>query len=285
MVTGSATFTADISLPGMLHARMLLSPHAHAKILTIDVEQGQAVARGQGDPHRRRPALPRRALYGGQADPRRRQGALLRRAGGGRGGDQRGGGRGGDRPHQGGLRSAAAGARRARGHEARLAPGARVPAHLRMRQGRVLPDRAHQCRQSLQAPQGRRRGGLQAERQGNREHLLRAAGPARAAGDPRDARPLEAQRRHRDLDLGPVALRGAEPPERRHRHSARAHQGGRAARGRRLRRQGGHTSGAAGGDALQGTPATGRSSWSPPAPRSSSPCPAGRAFTRGSRPG
>jgi CO/xanthine dehydrogenase Mo-binding subunit len=43
MVTGSATFTADIALPGMLHARMLLSPHAHAKILDIDVEQARQV--------------------------------------------------------------------------------------------------------------------------------------------------------------------------------------------------------------------------------------------------
>jgi CO/xanthine dehydrogenase Mo-binding subunit len=43
MVTGSATFAADISLPGMLHARMLLSPHAHAKIVSIDVEKARRV--------------------------------------------------------------------------------------------------------------------------------------------------------------------------------------------------------------------------------------------------
>ena len=37
--TGSATYTDDMTLPGMLHARMLLSPHAHAKILKIDVSR------------------------------------------------------------------------------------------------------------------------------------------------------------------------------------------------------------------------------------------------------
>ena len=58
MVTGSATFTADIALPGMLHARMLLSPHAHAKILDIDVEQARqlpgvkAVLTGKDLPYR-----------------------------------------------------------------------------------------------------------------------------------------------------------------------------------------------------------------------------------------
>jgi xanthine dehydrogenase YagR molybdenum-binding subunit len=35
-VTGAAQFTVDIKLPGMLHARMLRSPHAHARIVAID---------------------------------------------------------------------------------------------------------------------------------------------------------------------------------------------------------------------------------------------------------
>ncbi|HVP56807.1 MAG TPA: molybdopterin cofactor-binding domain-containing protein, partial [bacterium] len=42
-VTGSATFTADMKLPGMLYARMLLSPHAHAKIVSIDTTQAAAL--------------------------------------------------------------------------------------------------------------------------------------------------------------------------------------------------------------------------------------------------
>ena len=37
-VTGKAKYTHDISLPGMLHARILRSPHAHAKINNIDHE-------------------------------------------------------------------------------------------------------------------------------------------------------------------------------------------------------------------------------------------------------
>ena len=36
-VTGAAKYTADINLPGMLFARMLTSPHAHAKIKRIDI--------------------------------------------------------------------------------------------------------------------------------------------------------------------------------------------------------------------------------------------------------
>jgi 4-hydroxybenzoyl-CoA reductase alpha subunit len=36
-VTGRATYTFDVQLPGMLHAKILRSPHSHAKILNIDV--------------------------------------------------------------------------------------------------------------------------------------------------------------------------------------------------------------------------------------------------------
>jgi 4-hydroxybenzoyl-CoA reductase subunit alpha len=35
-VTGSAIYTGDIYLPGMLECAVLKSPHAHAKILNID---------------------------------------------------------------------------------------------------------------------------------------------------------------------------------------------------------------------------------------------------------
>jgi CO/xanthine dehydrogenase Mo-binding subunit len=41
--TGSATYTDDMSMPGMLHARLLLSPHAHARILSIDVGRAAAL--------------------------------------------------------------------------------------------------------------------------------------------------------------------------------------------------------------------------------------------------
>jgi CO/xanthine dehydrogenase Mo-binding subunit len=42
-VTGRASFGADLSLPGMLHGRVLRSPHAHARIRSIEVEPALAV--------------------------------------------------------------------------------------------------------------------------------------------------------------------------------------------------------------------------------------------------
>jgi CO/xanthine dehydrogenase Mo-binding subunit len=42
-VTGRAKYGADISLPGMLHARVLRSPHAHAHIKSIDVSAALAL--------------------------------------------------------------------------------------------------------------------------------------------------------------------------------------------------------------------------------------------------
>jgi CO/xanthine dehydrogenase Mo-binding subunit/aerobic-type carbon monoxide dehydrogenase small subunit (CoxS/CutS family) len=42
-VTGSATFVHDMILPGMLHARILTSPHASARIKRIDVSKAKAM--------------------------------------------------------------------------------------------------------------------------------------------------------------------------------------------------------------------------------------------------
>jgi CO/xanthine dehydrogenase Mo-binding subunit len=42
-VTGAATYTGDILLPGMLYARVLRSPHPHARIRRIDVSRAQAL--------------------------------------------------------------------------------------------------------------------------------------------------------------------------------------------------------------------------------------------------
>lgn len=39
LITGNGYFSDDIQLPGMLHAAILRSPHAHAKIKSIDVEK------------------------------------------------------------------------------------------------------------------------------------------------------------------------------------------------------------------------------------------------------
>ncbi len=40
-VTGQAQYTGDIQLPGMLYARVLRSPHPHAKILSIDTSKAE----------------------------------------------------------------------------------------------------------------------------------------------------------------------------------------------------------------------------------------------------
>ena len=43
-VTGQARYGADINLPGMLHAKILRSPHAHAHIKSIDTSPALALA-------------------------------------------------------------------------------------------------------------------------------------------------------------------------------------------------------------------------------------------------
>lgn len=43
-VQGRALYTDDIALPGMLHAKILRSPHAHARILSIDTSEAEALA-------------------------------------------------------------------------------------------------------------------------------------------------------------------------------------------------------------------------------------------------
>jgi CO/xanthine dehydrogenase Mo-binding subunit len=42
-VSGQAVFTRDVSLPGMLYAKILLSPYAHARIKTIDTSKAEAL--------------------------------------------------------------------------------------------------------------------------------------------------------------------------------------------------------------------------------------------------
>jgi xanthine dehydrogenase molybdenum-binding subunit len=42
-VTGRARYGADISLPGMLHGKVLRSPHAHARITRIDISRAEAL--------------------------------------------------------------------------------------------------------------------------------------------------------------------------------------------------------------------------------------------------
>ena len=42
-VTGEATYTRDVRLPGMLYGRVLRSPHPHARIRSIDVSRAAAL--------------------------------------------------------------------------------------------------------------------------------------------------------------------------------------------------------------------------------------------------
>ena len=42
-VTGQAQYGADYSLPGMLWAKVLRSPHAHARILSVDTSKALAL--------------------------------------------------------------------------------------------------------------------------------------------------------------------------------------------------------------------------------------------------
>ena len=42
-VTGKAVFTGDVRLPGMLYGKILRSPHAHARILSIDTSKAEAL--------------------------------------------------------------------------------------------------------------------------------------------------------------------------------------------------------------------------------------------------
>ena len=42
-VTGAARYTFDLSLPGMLHAKVLRSPHPHARISSIDARPAESL--------------------------------------------------------------------------------------------------------------------------------------------------------------------------------------------------------------------------------------------------
>src|SRR4051812_3626140 len=43
LIKGAATYTDDIRLAGLLHASILRSPHAHARIVSIDTSRAKAL--------------------------------------------------------------------------------------------------------------------------------------------------------------------------------------------------------------------------------------------------
>ncbi|MGH7003611.1 MAG: hypothetical protein ACREIP_06655, partial [Alphaproteobacteria bacterium] len=42
-ITGAARYTVDLALPRMLHAKALRSPHAHARVTSIDASRARAM--------------------------------------------------------------------------------------------------------------------------------------------------------------------------------------------------------------------------------------------------
>ena len=59
-VTGRARFGADFATAGMLQGAVLRSPHAHARILSIDLTKALRCSRCESNHHRRGPARPSR---------------------------------------------------------------------------------------------------------------------------------------------------------------------------------------------------------------------------------
>ena len=53
-VTGRANFGADMVMPGMLWGKVKRSPHAHARIMSINIDKALGIARRQGGGDRRR---------------------------------------------------------------------------------------------------------------------------------------------------------------------------------------------------------------------------------------
>ena len=115
-VLGRAQFTADLqrNFPGLLHTKVLRSPHAHARIAKLDTFPGGKTARRAGGGHRKglsgKVSLPRPAHPGtGRSDLGRGRGCRRR----GRIAGDCGGGHPFD---SGGIRKASSRPRRGRGN-------------------------------------------------------------------------------------------------------------------------------------------------------------------------
>ena len=137
-VTGRAKYTYDINRPGMLHARILRSPHAHARIVSIDLSAAQKAPRREGGAGRARA---------------RQEGDVPGRRGRGGGGGDRGAGTRRAAPDQGGVRGAAP-----RRHRGACAAGGRT-GRLRGRQHQGRRGRGERrSRGRLQVSRAHRRG-------------------------------------------------------------------------------------------------------------------------------
>jgi CO/xanthine dehydrogenase Mo-binding subunit len=63
--SGKAVYTIDVALPGMLHAKFLTSPYAHARIVRMDTSKAEALPGVRAVLRYDDPALPPRADLGG----------------------------------------------------------------------------------------------------------------------------------------------------------------------------------------------------------------------------
>ena len=119
-VTGLTRYAGDLQLSRMLHARLVLSPHAHARIVQDRRERGRGPARGSGSLRRRRSRSRQRRSDGAEQVPARARPRDVRGASGrgrrrGDGGDRRGRGR----ARRGRVRASPGGSRRAGRHATR----------------------------------------------------------------------------------------------------------------------------------------------------------------------
>ncbi len=235
---GVMRYTDDLKLPGMLHGKILRSPHAHARIRRIDASRALAMPGVFGVVTGRDFPIPYGVIpWTPDENALCVDKALLRRRRRGRGGgDRRGHGDRGVRGHRRRLRAAArdlrpggvAGRQGRRGDqpvlEARQPVQARAPRLRRRRgragrggrggRGRVLlrGDHAHGDRAALRA--GPRRAGRRADRvvgdAGVALPAPRAGQGARGAGQPHPRDPAAHRRRVRRQEraVRPRVLRG-----------------------------------------------------------------------------
>ena len=168
-VTGRTQFYADRTFPGMLHLKMVRSPHHHARILSVDTSRGGEGAGRGAHPHpqgraeeRLHDPLPDPGRAGRRAVPRRRQGPLQGRADRRDLAESAGRRARGGRQGQGRIRGAAGGLRRGGGAEAGRAARQRVPRpELLQIRGPPLPARPLRRRgEGLRPGRPRPRGAL-----------------------------------------------------------------------------------------------------------------------------
>ena len=165
-VVGSTRYAADVPvpLPGLLHARLVLSPYAHATINRIDTAAALAGARRRRRPHRGRPAD--QGLRGHADVPAARdaRGGLRGAAGGDGRRRERGDGPGRRRRRDRGLHADRSDGRRHQGHGrgCRACPAAqaqsrpRTPARWRRR----TPPSATPTKQATASPHAAVGGGV-----------------------------------------------------------------------------------------------------------------------------